>query len=320
MTEAVESSKGRDEIISDSVAQQTIGLRLIRKIKKTMLWSLRYAGAMIGRMASEDTVVNNDRSTKGSPTYQSSISNSFSSKKFCPICETTIQSYLPINEEYLQLVANNYFMYPLSDFETLSLDQYSCPRCWSFDRDRLCALYMDMKFKGIDKNKKYKFIEFAPSRALSQYLKKRAFLEYRSADLFMKEVDDKVDLMDMHQYSDDSVDMFCCSHVLEHVDDDLKAMRELYRILKKGGWGIVLVPIMLTIQDVLHDPNITTEADRWKHYGQNDHVRLYSRQGLVDRLEDSGFKVNQYDINYFGIKLYESSGIDSRSVLYVVEK
>jgi SAM-dependent methyltransferase len=223
-------------------------------------------------------------------------------------------------ESYLKLVSDNHFMHSLSDFETLNLTQYSCPSCGASDRDRLYALFADLKFRGLDKSRKYRCIEFAPSTPLSTFFRQKSFLEYRSADLFMEGVDDKVDLTDMKQYRDNSIDMFICSHVLEHVNDDLRAMRELHRILKKDGWGIVMVPLLLTIQGVHEDPEITTDADRWKHFGQNDHVRLYSKQGFIERLDKAGFKVSQYDMNFFGTDIFETSGISPRSVLYIVEK
>src|SRR6188508_1256097 len=110
-------------------------------------------------------------------------------------------------------------------------------------------------------------------------------ITYRSADLFMQEVDDRVDIMDMTIYPDKHFDFFVCSHMLEHVVDDRKALRELYRILKWGGQGILVVPIVLSIDEIDQDPSVTDVAERWRRFGQDDHVRLYSKQGFLRRIE-----------------------------------
>jgi SAM-dependent methyltransferase len=204
--------------------------------------------------------------------------------------------------------------------ETLNIVAYGCPHCGAADRNRLYALYFKQQFSRMDVTKRYSFIEFGPSGPLSAVLKKQPLLNYRSSDLFLDNVDDRVDITDMPVYKNCSIDIFLCSHVLEHVEDDRKAMAELYRILKPGGWGIVMAPILLTLENVYEDASIKSEADRWKHFQQGDHVRLYSKQGFIRRLEDAGFKVNQFGIDYFRADVFEKHGIDPRSVLYVVEK
>lgn len=109
---------------------------------------------------------------------------------------------------------------------------------------------------------------------MSKAVKKYPFLDYWSSDLLADNVDVKADLVEL-PYGDSSVDIFLCSHVLEHVEDDRRAIAELYRILKPGGWGIAIVPILLTLSDVYEDASIISEADRWRHFAQGDHFRLY---------------------------------------------
>ena len=69
-----------------------------------------------------------------------------------------------------------------------------------------------------------------------------ANLDYISADLESHLAVVKVDITNI-LYEDNSFDVILCSHVLEHVIDDQKAMRELFRVLKPGGWAILQVPI-----------------------------------------------------------------------------
>jgi SAM-dependent methyltransferase len=143
---------------------------------------------------------------------------------------------------------------------------------------------------------------------------------YRTADLFMDAADDRVDITDMKVYPDASVDFFICSHVLEHVADDRKALGELRRILKPGGRGILVVPIVLTIDEIDEDPSVTDPAERWRRFGQGDHVRLYSKSGFLARVREAGFDVHQLGREHFGGETFERHGITEQSVLYVVEK
>ena len=124
----------------------------------------------------------------------------------------------------------------------------------------------------------------------------------------------------MKIYKNNSIDMFLCTHVLEHVTDDLKAMKELYRILKTGGWGIIMVPILLSINRISENPSITSEHDRWRYFGQSDHVRMYSKKGFLQRLSKAGFKIEQLGIAYFGTDVFKRNGISPKSILYVVSK
>jgi predicted SAM-dependent methyltransferase len=150
--------------------------------------------------------------------------------------------------------------------------------------------------------------------------KEKSKIAVRTADLMMPEVDDCVDIMDMSCYTTGTFDFFICSHVLEHVSDDLQAMLELYRILKMGGKGILMVPILLSTTQTDEDPTLEDIGERWRRFGQDDHVRRYSKQGFIERAEATGFEVKQYDQTYFGQHVFNKHGISASSVLYVVEK
>jgi predicted SAM-dependent methyltransferase len=97
----------------------------------------------------------------------------------------------------------------------------------------------------------------------------------------------RMDIMDI-RYPDQHFDVIYCSHVLEHVEDDRKAMREFHRVLRSDGWAILLVPI--TARETFEDPSITTPEERLKTFGQEDHVRRYGPD-YADRLRDAGFRV-----------------------------
>jgi len=249
------------------------------------------------------------------------IGPSYAGDRFiCPICETKLAYFAPLPWSLFKSWDVHQYIHSIFQLETLNILHYCCPKCGASDRQRLFYFYLNQRFATLEISKKYRFIDFAPARGLSGWLKSHPVLEYRSADLYRQDVDDNVDIMDMAIYEDNSIDMFLCSHVLEHVENDRKAMGVLYRILRPGGWGITMVPVQLNLENVYENPSITSEAERWTHFGQGDHVRLYSKQGFVDRLENVGFQVNQYGIDYFGRYVFEKHGIHPRSVLYVVEK
>ncbi len=238
----------------------------------------------------------------------------------CPVCETQLNRYKPIFKSFPRKLAESGFVYPLEAFETLNLAAYTCPACDASDRERLYALYLRQRLATLDPVCRYRFIDFAPSLALSRLLRTMERLEYRTADYFRPNVDDRVDISNMPLYTDNSVDAFLCSHILEHVPDDRAAMRELFRILRPGGFGIVMVPLIVGVTATHEDPAINTPALRWRHYAQDDHLRLYGTQDFVARLAAAGLVVRQLDRAHFGAVTFARAGIADNSVLYVVEK
>jgi hypothetical protein len=97
-------------------------------------------------------------------------------------------------------------------------------------------------------------------------------------------------------------------------------MKELYRILKPGGKGIAMVPINLGLAQTMEDPFCADIPTRWKLYGQHDHVRMYSKNDFISRLENVGFKVERLDVNFFGKDSFFKAAIYPTSVLYIVNK
>ena len=124
----------------------------------------------------------------------------------------------------------------------------------------------------------------------------------------------------MRAYGDASKDVFICSHILEHIPDDDKAIAELYRVLKPGGWGIIMVPLLIGLAHTYEDSSITTEEGRLRHFGLEDHLRVYSKNDFLQRLKRAGFEVKEFSVDYFGAAAFEKNGITKNSILYVVEK
>jgi SAM-dependent methyltransferase len=200
----------------------------------------------------------------------------------------------------------------------MNLQHYLCSKCFSPDRDRLYALYFKNYLSAA--GSKIHMLDIAPAGALRNFIKKQTNVLYRSMDLMMDNVDDRLDITDMHTYNNGQFDFFICSHVLEHIPDDVQAMRELYRVTKKGGQGIVMVPINLALEETLEDPSCNDTAYRWKYFFQDDHVRMYAKQDFVQRLCSARFTVNQLDQQFFTEAVFLKNAIHPTSVLYIVEK
>lgn len=166
-----------------------------------------------------------------------------------------------------------------------------CSNCGARDRQRYMWLYLERKTNLL--TDPLRVLHFAPERIFEEWLGSRPNLDYISTDLERERATVKADITDL-PFRDDSFDVILCSHVLEHVADDRKAMRELYRVLRLGGWALVLVPMDFRREETFEDPAVVEPAERERLFGQADHVRVYGRD-FTSRLEESGFTVRVED-------------------------
>lgn len=161
-----------------------------------------------------------------------------------------------------------------------------CRWCLSLERHRGLWLYLHRKTDILQR--KARILHFAPEHQLQQIFKTNPNLDYLSADLDMPTAMVKMDITNI-TLPDNSFDVIICNHVLEHVPDDRKAMREMYRVLKPGGWAILQTP-MSALPHTVEDLTITDPRERERLFGQDDHVRTYGAD-KKDRLEEAGFRV-----------------------------
>ncbi len=191
------------------------------------------------------------------------------------------------------------------------------PGTLSLERHRQMWLYLQNETEFFSKN--YKVLHIAPEQEFLRRFKKMKNLEYTSADLFSPIVDVKADILDL-PFEDESYDIVFCNHVLEHIQDDRKAMSELYRVMRKGGWGILQVPMKTSLQETYEDFSVTDPKERQRLFGQYDHVRWYGMDYFT-RLESVGFKV---DINFYSRTFSEADrkkyGLMENEILPVVYK
>ena len=163
------------------------------------------------------------------------------------------------------------------------------PSTLSLERHRLLWLYLTRETDFF--SKPLKVLHVAPEQAFYKRFKNQKNLTYITTDLYSPLADVKADLCAL-PFKDDSFDVIFCNHVLEHIPDDAQAMRELYRVMKKGGWGIFQVPQDINRAHTFEDDTITDPAERTRIFGQYDHVRVYGLD-YFDRLRQVGFEVEE---------------------------
>jgi len=161
-----------------------------------------------------------------------------------------------------------------------------CPGCGAQERHRALALYLDARGLPAPGTS---LLHFAPEYCLEQRLRRIPRLSVVTTDLDPAIAEVAADITAL-PFGDGSFDAVLCSHVLEHVEDDRAAMRELVRVLRLGGWAVVMVPLDVERESTLEDPGVTEPRERERLFWQHDHVRLYAPD-LEDRLTQAGFDV-----------------------------
>ena len=167
------------------------------------------------------------------------------------------------------------------------------PSTLSLERHRLMWLFLRDNTTFFTATKKLKVLHIAPEQCFLDIFRKQQNLNYITSDLQSPIADVKADICDL-PFKENEFDIVFCNHVLEHISNDTKAMQELYRVLKPGGFGIFQIPQDLSKAITFEDNTITDRKERAKLFGQYDHVRVYGRD-YFDKLRSIGFKVDEVD-------------------------
>ncbi len=165
------------------------------------------------------------------------------------------------------------------------------PSTLSLERHRLLWIYLQNETNFFKDN--LSVLHFAPEQAFYKRFKKLKNINYTTTDLNSPLADVKADICNL-PFPDNSYDVILCNHVLEHIPNDTMAMKELYRVLKPGGWGVFQIPQDLNRSETFEDNSITDKKERARIFGQYDHVRIYGRD-YFDKLRTIGFKVSEVD-------------------------
>ncbi len=192
-----------------------------------------------------------------------------------------------------------------------------CPSCLALERHRLMWLYLKHQTDFFTAS--HKLLHMAPEHCFIHRFEAMSNLEYITADIESPLAKVK---MDIHQipFDANTFDVAFCNHVMEHVDNDIQAMSEMYRVLKPGGWAIIQSPMDSTRATTLEDPSITSRADREKYYWQHDHHRLYGLD-YGKRLQKAGFTVTEdrFVMNLPAEKV-SRYGLPQEEIIYFCQK
>lgn len=198
---------------------------------------------------------------------------------YCPICRSSFKFFLSYGFEGQEMM---------------------CHKCESLERHRLVWKYLCEKTNLYNETSKKRLLHFAPELFFYNIFSENKNIEYIPCDSNPEEYNydgniliQKVDITNI-PFNENQFDVILCIHVLEHIPDDRLAMKELYRVIKKGGWGIFQVPVAYNIDVTMEDTNITSPKEREWAFGAKDHVRWYGKD-YKDRLRSVGFSVTEDD-------------------------
>jgi SAM-dependent methyltransferase len=202
-------------------------------------------------------------------------------KHQCPVCEKKIRAFVP-----------------------LKVDDKLCPYCGSPARHRRLWTLLQPLLSN-----KIKVLDFSPPRCLYRKINSLPQVTYTPTDFageFLAATNLDITRLAL---ADNSYDLIICYHVLEHIEADMLAMAELFRVLKPGGCCFIQTPFK--DGDIYENSAVTTPAQRLEHFGQDDHMRIYSVAGIRQRLASVGFRVERLDFseqedNYYGFRTQET--------------
>lgn len=190
------------------------------------------------------------------------------------------------------------------------------PGTLSLERHRLLWLYLgETDFFS----RRIKLLHFAPEQAFYKRFMAQSNLEYITTDIESPLAKVKADICNL-PFEDNEFDVILCNHVLEHIKDDQTAMKELFRVMKPGGWGVFQIPLDRMRSTSFQDDCITDPKERRKIFGQYDHVRVYGMD-YFDTLRAIGFEVEEILLQKkLTDQQIERYGLDPNEILPVCRK
>jgi SAM-dependent methyltransferase len=165
------------------------------------------------------------------------------------------------------------------------------PSTLSLERHRLLWLYLNNETDLLSRPQK--LLHFAPEQCFYSRFRESKTLNYTTTDLNSPLADVKADICQL-PFQENEFDFILCNHVLEHIPDDITAMREMYRVLKPGGKAVFQIPLEMARKETFEDDSITDRTERARIFGQYDHVRVYGMD-YFERLQRIGFEVTALD-------------------------
>jgi len=219
--------------------------------------------------------------------YYRATYNKYRGKGFrCNFCDASYEKFVP---EYPSPAIQK----AIDDNEVIAGygENVYCPNCMSKNRERLIKAVIQTWLQIAGKS----ILHFSPERHLCDFLKETASVT--TVDIapgFYTNIDHFITYADATQlhFANESFDLLMANHILEHIPEDGKALKEMYRVLKGGGVAVLQVPYSEKILQTIEDPYINDPAQQAALYGQKDHVRIYARNDYIRRVESAGFRVH----------------------------
>lgn len=217
----------------------------------------------------------------------------------CPVCDASYRIFLPYGRINTRPNA-------------------LCPSCLSLERHRLIYLYLKEKTDFFTTKKQV--LHIAPEACFIPRFEKIHGEGYITADIESPLAKVKMDIHEI-PFAENTFDVVLCNHVLEHVRDDHKAMSEIHRVLKPGGFAILQVPFFNPVSETTFEDNsITDKRAREKIFGQDDHVRKYGLD-YAKRIDQSGLKaVEDPFVNELSEEQRKQFGLVKGEVIYLGKK
>ncbi|MEO5943108.1 MAG: methyltransferase domain-containing protein [Ferruginibacter sp.] len=189
---------------------------------------------------------------------------------FCPCCKSTFSEFAPFGDNKRK--------------------NARCPKCESLERHRLLWMYFENKTNLY--KEPVKLLHVAPENVFFNHFKNQKNIDYLPGDIYphLYPADTKYFDILNPTTADNSFDVIICNHVFQYIEEDKKAMQNVYHLMKPGGWGIMQVPINTARTETYEDANITDPLEREKAFGLKEHVRYYSYD-YADKLRAAGFTV-----------------------------
>lgn len=214
----------------------------------------------------------------------------------CTVCDHSFSKFLPYGRK--------------------ARENALCPNCLALERHRLMWLFLKQKTNFF--SAPLKVLHVAPELCFIDRFEKLENLEYITGDIESPLAKVK---MDIHKipFEDDSFDVVFCNHVMEHVNDDILACKEINRVLKPNGWGIIQSPVY-DIPETLEDKSITSPSEREKLFGQRDHVRKYGHD-YAKRLSTSGLVVEENNfVTELSQEYISKHALPPKEIIYYCKK
>lgn len=233
----------------------------------------------------------------------------------CNFCHSEIQNFLPYQGGWKSQPP----LMILLNLTGSDVDNFSCPVCGAHDRERHLRMYLEKLYISV-KFKNASILHFAPEKKLSDYIVDQKPAHYIKADLFPVTEDIvKMDMLDI-PFPNNFFDFVIANHVLEHVNDFSKAVSEIQRVLKVGGYAILQTPYSTQLHHTIEDEGINNDNLRLHLYGQEDHVRLFGKD-IFSLISNHGFRshttTHQKVLSEISPVVY---GVNPQEPLFLFEK